>query len=113
MFIGQRKSVDKIEPSSDEDVFRFPKKVKNIIVSSSSSENENLYESEDFEELLENLAIKEENEQIDTVGSSDNIQWKEFIGKEKSFEFIGEKWTSSSPLEVPVKIQLSSFSLSE
>ncbi|XP_029054531.2 piggyBac transposable element-derived protein 4-like [Osmia bicornis bicornis] len=101
MFGRQHKSVDESEPSSDEEVFRFPRKVRNIIVSSSSSENEDLYESEDFEELLANLGIEEENEQIDTVGSSDNIQWKEFTGKQKSFEFTGK---SGLLVELPSNI---------
>ncbi|XP_048508002.1 piggyBac transposable element-derived protein 4-like [Athalia rosae] len=86
----QHKSVDENEPSSDEEVFRFPRRVRNIVVSSSSSENEDLYDSDDFEELLANLTVEEENEQIDTAVSSDNIQWKEFTGKQKSFEFTGK-----------------------
>ncbi|XP_015185948.1 PREDICTED: piggyBac transposable element-derived protein 4-like [Polistes dominula] len=89
MFVRQYESVIENESSSDEEVFKFQRKLNNIIASNSSSENENSYESEDFEELLENLSTEEENEQNDTVGLFDNIQWMQFTGKQKSFEFTG------------------------
>ncbi|XP_014614756.1 PREDICTED: piggyBac transposable element-derived protein 4-like isoform X2 [Polistes canadensis] len=90
MFVRKHESVSANESSSDEEVFKFPRKLSNIIASNSSSENENFYESEDFEELLENLTIEEENEQTDTVDPFDNIQWMEFTGKQKLFEFTGK-----------------------
>lgn len=81
MFVRRCKSIIESEPSSNEKVVRFPRKVRNHIVSISSSENGDAYVDEDLEELLEDLATEEEDKQTDNVGSSDNIQWKDFTGK--------------------------------
>ncbi|KAL2732161.1 piggyBac transposable element-derived protein 4-like isoform X1 [Vespula squamosa] len=48
------------EWSSDEEVISFIRKVRNKISSSSISDNEDIYESEDLEKILEKLAIEEE-----------------------------------------------------
>ncbi|XP_043506135.1 piggyBac transposable element-derived protein 4-like isoform X2 [Polistes fuscatus] len=91
MFVRQHESVSVNDSSSDEEeMFKFPRKLSNIIASNSSSENEFFNETEDFEELLENLTIEEENEQTDNIDPFDNIQWMEFTGKQKLFEFTGK-----------------------
>lgn len=45
------------------------------------SDDEDAYESEDLKGMLEELVIKEEEEQTNTVGSLDNIQWNEFTSE--------------------------------
>ncbi|KAL2735669.1 piggyBac transposable element-derived protein 4-like isoform X1 [Vespula squamosa] len=66
------------EWSSDEEVVSFIRKVRNKISSSSISDNEDIYESEDLEKILEKLAIEEE-EKLKILN--------EFTSKQKSFIF--------------------------
>ena len=41
----------------------------------------------ELEEILQELALEEEEELTNTIGSLDNIQWNEFTNKQKSFTF--------------------------
>ncbi|KOX68714.1 hypothetical protein WN51_07402 [Melipona quadrifasciata] len=55
-----------------------------------NSNDEKSYESEDLEEMLEELAIAEEEELTNDGDSLDNIQWNEFANKQQSFTFTGK-----------------------
>ncbi|KAI4476608.1 hypothetical protein M0802_014850 [Mischocyttarus mexicanus] len=89
MFIRQRKSTIESE-SSDESVVSFRRKVRNRILSSSGSDTDESYASEDIEELLEELALDEE-EKLNTADNSlENIQWNEFVSRQQSFPFTGK-----------------------
>ncbi|XP_017795068.1 PREDICTED: piggyBac transposable element-derived protein 4-like [Habropoda laboriosa] len=82
MFIGRRESTIESE-SSDENVVSFRRKVRNRISSSSSSDTDESYASEDIEELLEELALDEE-EKLNTADNSlENI-------RQQSFPFTGK-----------------------
>lgn len=89
MFIRQRKSTIESE-SSDENVVSFRRKVRNRILSSSGSDTDESYASEDIEQLLEELALDEE-EKLNTADNSlENIQWNEFDSRQQSFPFTGK-----------------------
>ncbi|CAD1470758.1 unnamed protein product, partial [Heterotrigona itama] len=62
MFIERRKSITESEESSDDEVVNFRRKVINRISSNSDSDIEP-YASEDLDDMLEELAIDEEEEQ--------------------------------------------------
>ncbi|CAK9796923.1 PiggyBac transposable element-derived protein 4 [Anthophora quadrimaculata] len=74
------------EESSDGEVVSFRRNVTNRISSSSSEES---YASEDLDDMLEELAINEEEELNSTTDSLDNIQWNEFANRQHSFSFTG------------------------
>lgn len=74
MFIGRRKNIIESEESSDE-VVSFRRKVINRISLSSNSDTEELYASENLDDMLEELAIDEEEELNSVDDSLDNIQW--------------------------------------
>lgn len=62
---------------SDEEVISFIRKVINQILSSSSSDNEDIYESEDLEKMLQESAI-EEKEELTNIGKL--IHWSLITG---------------------------------
>lgn len=82
MFIGRRKSIIESEESSDDEVVSFRRKVINRILSSSDSDIEEPYASEDLNDMLEELAIDEEEELNSVDDSLDNIQWNEFANRQ-------------------------------
>lgn len=89
MFIAPRKSIIDSEESSDEEIVSFRRKIINRISSSSGSDIEESYASEDLDDILEELAIDEE--ELTTADDSlDNIQWNEFANRQQSFPFIGK-----------------------
>jgi hypothetical protein len=59
---------------SDEEVVSYIRKARNEISSSSSSDNEDACDNGQLEEIFKKLAIEEEDELINTVGSLNNIQ---------------------------------------
>ncbi|KAI4485562.1 hypothetical protein M0802_012726 [Mischocyttarus mexicanus] len=75
MFIGRRESKIDSE-SSDENVVSFRRKFRNRISSSSGSDTDESYASEDIEKLLTELGLDEE-EKLNTANDSlNNIQFK-------------------------------------
>ncbi|KOX79104.1 hypothetical protein WN51_09914 [Melipona quadrifasciata] len=74
MFVAQCKNIIESEESSDEEVVSFTR-IINRISSNSDSDDEESYASEDLEEMLEELAIVEEEELTNAGDSLDNIQY--------------------------------------
>ena len=62
----------------------------NRISSSPDSDTEESYASEDLDDMLEELAIDEEEELNSVDDSLDNIQWNEFANRQQSFPFTGK-----------------------
>lgn len=71
MFVGHRNIIES-EASNVKEVMSFVRKAINKI-SSSSSSNEDAYESEDLAGILEELVVEEDEELTSTNGSLDNI----------------------------------------
>ena len=90
MFIGRRKRIIESEKSSDDEVVSVRRKVINRISSSPDSDTEEFYASEDLDNMLEELAINEEEELNSVDYSLDNIQWNEFANRQQSFPFTGK-----------------------
>ncbi|KAK1137291.1 hypothetical protein K0M31_001804 [Melipona bicolor] len=90
MFVAQCKNIIESEESSNEEVVSFIRKIINRISSNSDSDDEESYASEDLEEMLEELAIAEEEELTNAGDSLDNNQWNEFANKQQSFIFTGK-----------------------
>ncbi|KOX75165.1 hypothetical protein WN51_14312 [Melipona quadrifasciata] len=76
---NERNCKNKIESEeSSEEVVSFTRRVINRISSNSDdSDDEESYASEDFEEMLKEFAIAEEEELNNDCDSLDNIQWNE------------------------------------
>ncbi|KOX73073.1 hypothetical protein WN51_14560 [Melipona quadrifasciata] len=100
MFVAQYKNIIESEESSDEEVVSYPRRIINRISSNSDSNDEESYASEDLE-MLEELAIAEEEELTNAGDSLDNIQWNEFANKQQSFTFTGK---SGLLIDLPSKI---------
>ncbi|KOX68951.1 hypothetical protein WN51_07136 [Melipona quadrifasciata] len=66
MFVAQCKNKIESEESSDEEVVSFTRRIINRISSNSDSDEES-YANEDLEEMLEELAITEEEESTNAV----------------------------------------------
>lgn len=68
---------------------------ENIILCSGSDDNES-YASGDLEEILEELAIDEEEELttdnscLDNLRNTNDIQWNEYANKQQTFPFTGK-----------------------
>ncbi|KAK2577102.1 hypothetical protein KPH14_006269 [Odynerus spinipes] len=90
MSIERRKNIIESEESSDDEVVRFRRKVTTRISSSSNSDTEETYVSEDLEDMLEELTIGEEEDLNSVDNSLDNIQWNEFANSQQSFPFTGK-----------------------
>ncbi|KOX73024.1 hypothetical protein WN51_01746 [Melipona quadrifasciata] len=80
--------------SSDEEVVSFTRRIINRISSNSDSDDEESYASEDLEEMLEELAIAEEEELNNDGDSLDNIQWNKFANKFAIIYIHQKKWAS-------------------
>ncbi|KAI4476225.1 hypothetical protein M0804_013765 [Polistes exclamans] len=104
MFIGQRKNIIENEESSGKEVVSFRRKVLNRISSSSSSDTEKSYASEDLDYMLEKLAVVEEEELTSIVYSLDHIQWNKFANRQQSFTFTGK---SGLLMDLPSDIRAS------
>ncbi|KAK1135633.1 hypothetical protein K0M31_000221 [Melipona bicolor] len=89
MFVAQCKNIIESEESSDEEVVSFRKTI-NRISSNPDSDDEESYPSEDLDEMLEELAVAEEEELTNADDFLDNIQWNEFANKQQSFTFTGK-----------------------
>lgn len=98
------------EENIDAEVMSFRGKVTNRISSNSNSDTEESYASEDLDDMLEELAINEEEELNSTTDDSlDNIQWYEFANRQHSFSFTG---ISGLLMDLPSNISASKvFSL--
>ncbi|KAK1135632.1 hypothetical protein K0M31_000220 [Melipona bicolor] len=89
MFVAQCKNITESEEISDEEV-SFTRKTINRISSNSDSDDEESYASQEFKEMLEELAVAEKEELTNVDDSLDNIQWNEFANKQQSFTFTGK-----------------------
>ena len=109
MFSRQRGNISEREESSDNKIVNFRKKVINRISSSSVSDIEEAYTSEDLEDMLEEFFTDEE-EEMDTIDDSlNNIQWNEFANRQQTFSFTGK---SELLMDLPFDISASEvFSL--
>ena len=85
MFIRRRENIIKSEESNDDEVVSFRRKVMNRISSSSDSDIQEPYASEDLDDMLEELAIDEEEEMNSVDDSLNNIQWNEFANRHRDF----------------------------
>ncbi|XP_031848014.1 uncharacterized protein LOC116433734 [Nomia melanderi] len=81
MFTGRRKSAIESEKSSDGEVVSFRRRVINKVSSGSDLDMEEPYASEDLDDMLEELALDEEEELNSVDNSLDNVLWKEFANR--------------------------------
>nr|XP_012151017.1 PREDICTED: piggyBac transposable element-derived protein 4-like [Megachile rotundata] len=90
MFIRPGKNIIGSEESSDDEIVNCRRKVINRISSSSNSDTEESYASEDLDDMLEELALDEEEELNSVDDPLDNIQWNEFANRQQTFTFTGK-----------------------
>ena len=90
MFSKQRENTFESEKSSDDEIANFRRKVINRISSSSDSDIEEAFAGEDIKDMLEELAIDEEEKFNSIDNSLNNIQWNEFANRQQTFPFTGK-----------------------